>query len=238
MWSYGLSFAAGAITVLSPCVLPVLPVVVGSAGQQHRHGPLALAAGLILSFTAVGTLVASAGMAVGLDGTVVRLLAAALLVAVGLVLLSASLQHRFEGIAAPLAGSASELLNSQVFGGFRGQFLVGALLGAVWSPCSGPTLGAAIGMATQSGILLKAGAIMVLFGLGASFPLLAIGYGAQSILSRNRAHLLRFGASAKSAMGLVLVIAGGIVLTGLDRKLETLILNRLPAGWVDLITRF
>ena len=68
--------------------------------------------------------------------------------------------------------------------------------------------------------------------------ILAIGYGAQALLSRNRASLLRFGAIAKSGMGFVLVFAGGMILTGLDRKLEALILNHLPAGWVDLITRF
>jgi len=94
----------------------------------------------------------------------------------------------------------------------KGQFLVGALLGAVWSPCTGPTLGAAIGMAAQSGTQLKAAAIMTLFGLGASAPILTIGYGAQSMLSRNRTRLLKFGAAARSAMGSILVIVGSLVL--------------------------
>ena len=82
MWSYGLSFAAGTITVLSPCVLPVLPIVVGSAGQQHRHGPVALAAGLVAAFVTVGMIVASIGMAVGLDSSSIGFGAASLLVIV------------------------------------------------------------------------------------------------------------------------------------------------------------
>lgn len=117
MWAYGLSFAAGAVTILSPCVLPVLPIVVGSAGQQHRYGPLALAAGLIVSFAAVGIVVASAGIALGLDTSLMRVVAAALLVIVGLVLLSAQLQHHMERISAPLARGASSLLERKVLSG-------------------------------------------------------------------------------------------------------------------------
>jgi cytochrome c biogenesis protein CcdA len=238
MWAYGLSFTAGAITVLSPCVLPVLPVVVGSAGQQHRYGPLALAAGLIVSFAAAGTIIASAGIAIGLDTSMMRFVAAALLVVVGLVLLSSQLQHRVEGLAAPLVRGAGRLLERQSFSGLKGQFLVGALLGAVWSPCSGPTLGAAIGMASQSGTMLKAATMMLLFGAGAAVPILAIGYGAQSVLTRNRGRWLRAGLAAKAGMGVVLMFAGVMVLTGADKALETAILGHLPAGWVDLITRF
>lgn len=237
MWTYGLSFAAGAVTILSPCVLPVLPVVVGSAGQQHRHGPLALAAGLVVSFAAAGTIIASAGFALGLDPSVMRYVAAALLMVVGLVLLSVQLQHYLEGISAPLARAASSLLERKAFSGLGGQFLVGALLGAVWSPCSGPTLGAAIGMASQSGTLLNAAAMMLLFGAGAAVPILAIGYGAQSLLRRNRGRLLRAGVAAKAGMGVFLIAAGGLVLTGTDKVLEAAILSHLPTGWVELITR-
>lgn len=237
MWAYGLSIAAGAVTILSPCVLPVLPVVVGSAGQQHRHGPLALAAGLIVSFAAVGTVIASAGIALGLDSSLMRFVAAALLVIVGLVLLSAQLQHHLERTSGPLARAAGSLLDRKVFSGLGGQFLVGALLGAVWSPCSGPTLGAAIGMASQSGTILNAAVMMLLFGAGAAVPILAIGYGAQSLLSRNRGRLLRAGVAAKAGMGVFLIAAGGLVLSGADKVLEAAILGRLPAGWVDLITR-
>ena len=237
MWSYGLSFAAGTITVLSPCVLPVLSIVVGSAGQQHRHGPAALAAGLVASFVTVGMTIASIGIAVGLDSSAIRFGAASLLIIVGLALLSKHLQHRFESVAAPLANSASRLMDRPLFSGLGGQFLVGALLGAIWSPCTGPTLGAAIGMAAQSGTQISAATIMVLFGLGAAVPVLAIGYGAQAMMVRNRGRFLRFGAAAKSAMGVVLMVVGGVVLAGLDKKLETILLNHLPSGWLDLITR-
>jgi cytochrome c-type biogenesis protein len=238
VWSYGISFVAGLVTVLSPCVLPVLPIVVGSAGQQHRHGPMALAAGLITSFVAVGMSISSVGIAIGFDGSIVRFVAATLLILVGAVLLSARLGHRFENAAAPLASRADRIMKHSFFTGLKGQFFVGALLGAIWSPCTGPTLGAAIGMAAQSGAQLKAAGIMIFFGLGASVPVLAIGYGAKSLLTRNRAHLLKVGEAARQAIGFILVIVGALVLAGFDKKLETLLLQNLPSGWVDLITQF
>jgi cytochrome c-type biogenesis protein len=237
MWSYGLSFLAGTITFLSPCVLPVLPILVGSAGRQHRLGPVALAAGLVASFVTVGMLVTSVGMAIGLDGSGVRKVAAAFLLIMGLILLSSRMQGRFSQAMAPLASAADRLIQQRFFAGLQGQFVVGSLLGAVWSPCTGPTLGAAIGLAAQSGGQAQAAATMTLFGLGASAPMLALAYGAQSVLSRHRSRLLGAGSAAKTGMGLVLILVGAAVLAGIDKKIEALLLQSLPSGWIDLITR-
>lgn len=237
MWSYGLSFLAGTITFLSPCVLPVLPILVGSAGRQHRYGPVALAAGLVASFVTVGTLVTSVGIAIGLDGSLVRSAGATFLLIMGLILLSSRMQGRFSHAMAPLASAADRLLQQRFLAGLKGQFVVGSLLGVIWSPCTGPTLGAAIGLAAQSGGQLQAAATMTLFGIGASTPMLAVAYGAHSLLSRHRSRLLAAGVTAKTGMGLVLVFVGVAVLTGLDKKIEALLLQTMPPGWIDLITR-
>ena len=74
--TFGLAFLAGILSVLSPCVLPLLPLVLGAAASEHRLGPAALAAGLALSFVAIGLFVATVGFAVGLDGDVFRTVAA------------------------------------------------------------------------------------------------------------------------------------------------------------------
>src|SRR5882672_4350724 len=92
--TYGLSLAAGSLSILSPCVLPIVPILLGTAVAAHRLGPYALASGLTLSFTAVGVLVASAGTAIGLDQVLLRNIAAVLLLAFGLILLSGRLQDR------------------------------------------------------------------------------------------------------------------------------------------------
>jgi cytochrome c biogenesis protein CcdA len=99
----GLAFLAGVLTVLSTCVLPLLPIVLGAAASQHRFGPLALAGGLALSFTAIGLFVATIGFAAGLDTGFFRTVSAVLLIGVGLVLLVPRLQEQFALAAAPVS---------------------------------------------------------------------------------------------------------------------------------------
>jgi cytochrome c-type biogenesis protein len=106
MGTLGLAFLAGTLSVLSPCVLPLLPIVLGTAASEHRLGPVALAAGLALSFTAIGLFVATMGFAMGLDTDVFRTVSAILLIAVGVLLLVPRLQEQFAVAAGPVSQSA------------------------------------------------------------------------------------------------------------------------------------
>lgn len=238
MWALGLSFAAGALTVFSPCVLPVIPLVAGSASRQHRHGPLALAAGVSLSFAAAGTVISFALLSAGMDPAVTRRIAAWMLAVFGIVLASGALQGRLERIVGPLGARAAGVLQRGSFEGWKGQFLAGVLLGAVWSPCAGPTLGAAAGLASQSSTVAEAALRMLFFGAGAVTPLAAAGYGLQSILVRRRALLGRWSAAGRLLFGALLTGTALLILSGLDRKLEAALLTVFPPGWVSLITRF
>src|SRR6478752_5845966 len=139
----GLALLAGVLSTLSPCVLPILPMVLGAAVSEHRFGPAALAAGLTLSFVAIGLFVATIGFSLGLDGGLFRTAAAILLVAFGIVLLVPHVQARVAVAAGPVGNWAEHRFGGFSPGGLGGQFMVGLLLGAVWSPCIGPTLGAA-----------------------------------------------------------------------------------------------
>ena len=111
--SLGLAFLAGILSLLSPCVLPLLPLVLGAAATEHRLGPVALAAGLALSFVVIGLFVATIGFAIGLDGAVFRIGGAIMLVAIGLVLMVPAAQER----VAVMAGPMSHWTESR-FGGF------------------------------------------------------------------------------------------------------------------------
>jgi cytochrome c-type biogenesis protein len=228
-----LSVVAGMLTALSPCVLPALPLVVGSAATRHHLGPLALAAGLTLSFTVVGVALATVGPALGVTNDGLRLLSAALLLAAGIVMLTPALQHMMSSAASPLA-TAAAALSSRTGTGLTGQFALGALLGAIWSPCVGPTLGAAIGLASSGGSLTQATATMLLFGLGSSIPLLATAYAARG-MSRMRLPLLSWAHNARGLFGVALVAIGLFVITGIDRRLEAAVLDHLPLWWINLL---
>ena len=170
-----LAFAAGVLSVLSPCVLPILPIVLGAAVTDRKAGLVALAAGLSISFVTVGMFVATIGYSLGLDANVFRYVAVSLMVAIGVVLMLPQLQTQLAAANAPLANWTDRHFGSQRRTGISGQFWIGVLLGAVWSPCVGPTLGAASLLAAQGRNLPQLAITMFVFGIGAAVPLLLLG---------------------------------------------------------------
>ncbi len=167
----GLAFLAGLVSILSPCVLPLLPLVFGTAASAHRFGAVALAGGLVLAFVAVGLFVATIGFQIGLDGELFRDASAAMLGLFGLLLLSNRLHDRLALAASGWSNRGNRLASALSLGGLPGQVLMGLLLGAIWSPCVGPTLGAASLLAAQGRDLGTVAATMAAFGIGTAIPL-------------------------------------------------------------------
>lgn len=238
MGALALAFLAGTLSTLSPCVLPLIPIVLGAAVTQGRFGPLALAAGLALSFTAVGLFVATIGFAMGLDHELFRQVAAGLLMVIGAVLMMPSMQTRLAVAAGPLTNWAQGQLGGSSGVGPGGQFSVGLLLGAMWAPCVGPTLGAASVLAARGEDLGMVALTMLAFGLGAAVPLLLLGLLSRDVLMRWRDRLLAAGSGAKVVLGALLISAGILVLTGWDKQLETLLVDWSPDWLTALTVRF
>ena len=233
-----LGYAAGVLSTLSPCVLPLLPILIATALAQHRFGPLALAAGLTLSFAVVGLFIATLGASIGLDAGVLRQGAAVLLVLFGTVLLVPALQQRFALATSRLGASGDGLLSRISTNGWAGQFSVGLVLGLVWSPCVGPTLGAASTLAAQGSHLGQIALLMLLFGLGAGTPLLLIGTLSRAGVARVRGTLMAAGQRGKWLLGALLVVMGGLILSGLDKSFEAWVLDHSPPWLTELTTRY
>jgi len=238
MGNVALAFVAGVLSTLSPCVLPLLPIVLATAASEHRAGPAALAAGLAFSFVVVGLFVALIGFSIGLDTDVFRGVAAALLLSVGLVLIVPQLQTRFSLAAAPVSGWIEQRSAGFSMSGASGQFGVGLLLGALWSPCVGPTLGAASLLAAQGQDIARVAVTMLVFGLGAALPLLLLGLLSRETLRRWRDRMLSVGKGGKLALGVVLIATGVLVLTGLDKYLEAIVVDASPDWLTELTTRY
>ena len=115
---------------------------------------------------------------------------------------------------------------------------MGLMLGAVWSPCVGPTLGAASVLAARSENLGGVALTMFAFGIGAALPLLAIGMMSREALSRWRTRLLAAGSGGKLLMGIVLVAVGVLILSGLDKRIEAILVAASPQWLTELTTRF
>lgn len=233
-----LAFLAGILSILSPCVLPILPIVLGSAASNHRQGPLALAAGLSLSFVGIGLFVATVGHSIGLDADRLRYLAATLMMLVGVVLVVPRLQAQIAVSAGPIGNWADGRVAVSRTNGVAGQFWIGALLGAVWTPCVGPTLGTASLLAAQGKDLGQVALTMLAFGVGAALPLLGLGWISRERMARWRGRLLAVGGGMKSVLGLLLLVVSLLILSGTDKALETFLVDVSPEWLTNLTTRF
>lgn len=231
----GFAFLAGLLSVLSPCVLPLIPIVLGTAAAEHRLGPVALAGGLAIAFTAIGLFVATIGFTIGLDGDAFRRAGAVLLLLLGVLLMLPRLQARVATAAGPVGAWAEERFGGFGSGGLSGQFAVGLLLGAAWSPCVGPTLGAASLMAARGEHLGSVALTMLAFGIGAAAPLMLLGFVSREALLRWRGGLAAAGRAAKVALGAVMVVLGLLVLTGLDKQVEAAAVAASP-DWLNALT--
>ncbi len=226
---YVLGYAAGLLTLINPCVLPVLPIVLATAFQAGRLGPVTVAAGMSVSFVALGLLVAVAGRSLGVTEETVSNAGAVLMIGFGLVLLVPRFSESFATATAGLSARADARIDVTDRSGLTGQFVGGVLLGAVWSPCIGPTLGGAISLASQGQNLAHAALIMVAFAFGVSTIIVGLGYGAQSVIRRRQSWMRSLANSARPLMGAVFVAVGLAILFKLHHVAEIWALENLPA---------
>jgi cytochrome c biogenesis protein CcdA len=233
-----LAALAGVVSTLSPCVLPLLPIVLGASAAEHPLGPAALAAGVAISFATLGLFVATIGFAIGLDAAWHRELGALLFIGLGVLLIVPEVWSR----VAAAGGQASNWIEARLGGfstsGAGGQFALGLLLGTIWAPCVGPTLGAASVLAAQGTDPVQVALTMVLFGLGAALPLVVLGLLSRETMLAWRGRLLGAGTGGKALLGGLLMLVSVLVLTGLDKRIEAVLVEASPAWLTELTTRY
>lgn len=228
------AFAAGLLTLINPCVLPVLPIVLASALQADKRGPLALALGMSLSFVILGLGVATLGYALGITQDVVTKISAIAMVGFGLVLLVPQFGARFSTAMAGLSAGANAQMDQVQNTGLQGQFIGGIILGAVWSPCVGPTLGGAISLAWQGSNLMWSGLIMLAFAAGFSTILLLLAYGARTALKRRQALMRRIAEISRPLLGATFILIGLGLFFQVNHMIEAWLIHLMPAWLIDL----
>lgn len=233
MFDLILAYAAGLLTLLNPCVLPLLPLIAAGSVARHPMGPVAMAAGLAVSFTLAGISIFAITRATGLAQDDIVVAAGWIMVGFGLVQLVPQAQAQFSRLAGAAASGGTQMMGQVEGRGLGGELLAGALLGLAWSPCIGPTLGGAIGLAAQGENLLFAFAIMLMFSAGAATVMLGLAYGARSLIASRRALLGRIMPHAKTILGVGLIVVGLGIIFHIDRVLEGWALNALPAWLTD-----
>ena len=231
-----LAFLAGLLTILSPCVRPLAPIVMAGARAKDVRGPLALAAGLATTFGIVGGCLASFSIELG-DTGLIRLFAAGAMVLFGLVMLVPALGMKAEHWLGPMAQLADKLAGFLPETGLFGQFLAGVVLAFAWAPCVGPTLGAAFALAASGGSLIAAIVTMAVFALGSALALLMAGYGFARIAARGKLWARQSARIGSFLLASVLVVTGMAILTGLDKTIEATLVAAMPDWLVLAATR-
>lgn len=234
--TYVIGFGAGVLSTLSPCVLPLLPIIIGSSLNEHKLGPFAVAGGMAISFAMIGTILASFGASVGLNQSSFRLVAAILMIMIGAILVSSTLQLRFAQITSGFGEIGSVLLSKISINGLKGQWLIGLLLGLVWSPCVGPTLGAAITLASQGSDLGRVALMMAIFGFGAGLPIALLALVSRQAMVRAKVKLQGVGGVGKFSLGCLFLLVGLSIVTGLDKMVEIFLTNHSPDWLIHLTT--
>jgi len=217
------AFVAGAGTALTPCVLPVLPALLASAGSGGRRRPLGVIAGLVVTFTIAIVALASVIDGVGLPDGTVRTLAVVVLFGFGLTLLVPSLAARIEAPLSRLARFGPRTRGD----GFWSGVVVGAGLGFVYAPCAGPILAAVVSVSATQGASGRIVAVALGYAAGSALVLLLLAYGGRHVLDRLRA--AGRGPAVQRGLGVVLIATAVAVATDLDVRFQTALANDFPA---------
>ena len=224
-----LAIAAGFLTILAPCILPVLPFLLGTSGGRSRWRPVAIIAGFIGSFTIIGAALATAGTFLGISGDSLRLLAGVLLILFGAALFFEGAYERFAARIQPALAKlgAGVAAGSSTRKDALSGVLVGFSLGLVWSPCAGPILGVILTLAARTADYVTTALLFFAYALGAGIPMLAIAYGSHRLQERLRA-AGRAQRTLNKVFGALIIIFAIAILTGYDLVAQAWLVERFP----------
>ncbi len=212
--STGLALLGGVLTVLSPCILPILPVLVGRSLQSHTYGPVALVAGLVGGFALAGSLLGVTASWFTVLANLLRSGAIALLLFLGLLAIFPTWSYRLFSYL-PIGNWTKEPVRI----GLLGEFWLGTQMGLLWTPCAGPVLGGILVLAAVNHQVASAFGLLVAYGVGAALPLLAIAYGGRT-LSRRLLNLRSYSATLQRVGGVAIVATAIAILLGWDVQVQ------------------
>ncbi len=200
--SVALTFGAGLASVASPCVLPVLPIILTGSAEEHRSRPALVVAGIAVSFVVMGVLTSLFGSVVGPFVPRLEKAFGVLVIASGLLLLAdVNLFKKLTWVNRIQAGG----------GGRWSGLVLGLSLGLVWIPCVGPMLSSVLALVAAEGSLATGVALLLVYSAGFAVPMLAVGYGSQALRQRIRA-VAAHPVAVRWASGLLLLAFGGVIL--------------------------
>lgn len=216
------AFLSGIVTILSPCILPVLPIILsGSIGGKRK--PLGVVVGFVISFSLFTLILSTIVQALNIPPDTLRIAAVIIIIVFGAVLVIPPLQQRFEMLATGMMRKKQSAQKS----GFSGGLMVGASLGMLWTPCVGPIMASVIGLAVSQQVDGGAVVIILSYAAGTALPMFGVMAGGRKLINRFP-KLTSSTGKIQRVFGIVMIIVGLSIGLGIDRRFQTLILTAFP----------
>lgn len=233
MLQFLFAMLAGAVTLSGPCILPLLPIILGtSTVRAHKSRPIFIILGFVLSFTFFVIVFATIGRVLGLDAELFKKGAAVLIVIFGIVMLFPNIQARMFAGLEPLVHKIAPKVKPGSADLWSG-FILGVSLGLIWSPCAGPVLGSILTLIAGQQNLAQTGALLFAYSLGAGLPMLAIAYGGQAATTRVRA-ISKYAATIQRVFGLIIIAVGIAIFTGVEMRFQAFLIQNYPWLFLNL----
>jgi cytochrome c biogenesis protein CcdA/thiol-disulfide isomerase/thioredoxin len=223
----GFAFLAGVVTVLSPCILPVLPVVLSGGIGGGKARPWGVISGFTLSFTAFTLTLSTLVQTLGLDPDVLRWVAAALILLFGVVLVVPVLKDKFMAWTTSLVSRSSSVKPGKPAGGYGAGFVLGLGLGVVWTPCVGPIMASVITLALSQSVDAASIFITLAYTVGTSIPLFLIMMGGRTLLNR-APWFTKHSTGIQRGFGILMVVTAVALFSGGDRAFSSWLLTTFP----------
>lgn len=225
--SIALALGAGTLSTLSPCVLPILPIVVSRSLRSHAFGPVALVTGLAVGFAVVGSLIGITASWVAGLANLLRGVAIAILLVMGILAIFPKQSYRLFSYLPRFSQPAPSFPKKFAEGNLLGEFWLGIYLGWLWTPCAGVVLGSIITLAAVGGQVREAFFLLLAYGLGAALPLLAIAYGGKYLSQQ----ISLFRSQNLQKIGGVVITGTAIaILLGWDIKIQLWLAPLFPVS--------
>jgi len=230
----GLAFLEGLALIVSPCILPVLPLVLAASVEGGRRRPYGIIIGFVLAFSVFAILARKIVLALGIDLDVIKNASLVLLAVFGLVLLSSKLSDKFSSLTQGAANFGNQLA-SRGGEGLLSGVLIGALIGLVWTPCAGPILAAVLVQVIRQQSDLAGNLIIVSFALGAGVPMLIIALTGRKIMKK-LVFVARHAEAVRRGFGVLILLSVVYIASGVDVQslLATRTETQRPAGELAL----
>lgn len=228
-----LAVLAGLLTVAAPCVLPMLPVLLGaSVGQTSRWRPAFIALGFSLAFCAAALVLGSVSQWAGLSADLLRDAAIVMLLTFGLLMLW---RRPFDWLALRMNGlvNRAHAAGDRTGGGNGGGLLLGLTLGVVWTPCAGPVLGSILTLIATTPDIGRAALLLACYAAGAALPMLGIAYGGQYATTRVR-QLARHTHRMQQALGVLVILVAAAMYFQYDTLVSVWLADFYPSARTGL----